>query len=227
MVEPRSEGFTKTQEINLRREVKQLMNHKSKSMTMKILLVGFPNLISQALRHILEVSEAHMLILEADCGLQGVRDAIRWRPYLVLVYHEVGCLKVVPATRQIHKQCPATHVLWLGEGEGDSHRAREAGAVGCLSLSTDKHTFFDTVFALQQQAPPSSFEVPPLSALTSRQREVLLLLVNGKTIYESALQLKVSPKTIEIHRRNLMERLDRHSIAELTQYAFSTALLSL
>ena len=69
----------------------------------------------------------------------------------------------------------------------------------------------------QQQAPE----------LTTREREVLQLLTEGKSTKQIALQLHVSTKTIESNRRNIMDKLDMHSVAELTKYAIREGLTPL
>jgi DNA-binding NarL/FixJ family response regulator len=63
--------------------------------------------------------------------------------------------------------------------------------------------------------------------LTPREREVLQLIAEGQSTKEIALELNVSVKTIETHRRNVMEKLDLHNVAELTKYALRRGLTSL
>ena len=67
----------------------------------------------------------------------------------------------------------------------------------------------------------------PITALRSREREVLQLLAEGKSTKQIALELHVSPKTVESSRRKIMEKLDIHSIAELTKYAIREGLTAL
>ena len=67
----------------------------------------------------------------------------------------------------------------------------------------------------------------PLETLTSRQREVLQLVAEGKSTKQIALELHVSTKTIEANRRQIMDKLDMHSIAELTKYAVREGLTTL
>jgi DNA-binding NarL/FixJ family response regulator len=64
------------------------------------------------------------------------------------------------------------------------------------------------------------------STLSAREREVLQLLTEGKATKEVAARLNVSIKTVETHRRNLMEKLDLHSVAELTKYAIREGITS-
>lgn len=70
-------------------------------------------------------------------------------------------------------------------------------------------------------------ENPAFITLTSREREVLQQLAEGKTTKEMADALGVSVKTVETHRRNIMEKLDLHSVAELTKYAIREGVTSL
>jgi DNA-binding NarL/FixJ family response regulator len=65
------------------------------------------------------------------------------------------------------------------------------------------------------------------AALTPREREVLQLIAEGRSTKETAGRLNISIKTVESHRRNIMEKLDIHSTAELTKYAIRTGLTSL
>jgi len=69
--------------------------------------------------------------------------------------------------------------------------------------------------------------LPTSSLLTTREREVLQLLAEGMTVNEIASQLYLSIKTIHTHRKQIMEKLDIHSIAELTKYALREGLTSL
>ena len=64
-------------------------------------------------------------------------------------------------------------------------------------------------------------------ALTPKEREVLQLLAEGRTTKQIAIQLHVSGKTIETHRKHIMDRLDLHSVAELTKYAIREGITSL
>jgi len=66
-----------------------------------------------------------------------------------------------------------------------------------------------------------------LDVLTSREREVLQLLAEGKSTKQIALKLHISVKTVETHRRQIMNKLDIHTVAELTKYAIRKGLTSL
>jgi DNA-binding NarL/FixJ family response regulator len=65
------------------------------------------------------------------------------------------------------------------------------------------------------------------TVLTSREREILQLLAEGLSAKEIAAHLNLSIKTVETHRRNIMEKLNIHTIAELTKYAIREGLVAL
>jgi DNA-binding NarL/FixJ family response regulator len=73
----------------------------------------------------------------------------------------------------------------------------------------------------------SSGDESPLRSLTGREREVLQLVAEGKSTKQIAVELHVSTKTIEANRRQIMEKLDTYSVAELTKYAVREGLASL
>ena len=76
--------------------------------------------------------------------------------------------------------------------------------------------------AIAKSVPGSAFSI-----LSAREREVLQLLAEGKTTKETAARLHVSVKTIETHRKQIMDKLDIHSVAELTKYAIREGLTPL
>jgi DNA-binding NarL/FixJ family response regulator len=83
-------------------------------------------------------------------------------------------------------------------------------------------TVIKDYIAITRSAPASVFR-----ALSTREREVLQLLAEGRTTKETAARLHVSVKTIETHRKQIMDKLDIHSVAELTKYAIREGLTSL
>ena len=72
-----------------------------------------------------------------------------------------------------------------------------------------------------------TFRLFARSTLTSRQREVLQLVAEGRSVKEIAALLKISAKTVEFHKCALMERLDIHTTAELTRYAIEHGLIAI
>jgi len=68
--------------------------------------------------------------------------------------------------------------------------------------------------------------VSAFSTLGAREREVLQLVAEGKTTVETAKEMHISPKTVETHRRNIVQKLGLHGTAELTKYAIREGLTS-
>jgi DNA-binding NarL/FixJ family response regulator len=155
-------------------------------------------------------------------------------------------LNGIEATRQIVAECPSTRVIGLSMHSDRQYVGGmlEAGASGYLlkdcafeELETairtvlDNRTYLspgvaDVVVRNYVRGMPT--EAPSrYGRLTPREREVLQLLAEGKSTKQAASVLRVSVKTVESHRRNLMEKLDIHSVAELTKYAIREGLTSL
>jgi DNA-binding NarL/FixJ family response regulator len=80
---------------------------------------------------------------------------------------------------------------------------------------------------LQARTGAGPSRLSPAARLSDRERQVLTLIARGLATKEVARDLNVSIKTVETHRRNLMEKLDRHSVAELTHFAISEGLVPL
>jgi DNA-binding NarL/FixJ family response regulator len=115
----------------------------------------------------------------------------------------------------------------------------EAGVNGCLTLTCSSD---ELVAAVRAAAAGRSFVSPALVAarvdrprtlvptaatLAPRELEVLRRIASGRSTKEIACDLKCGPKTIETHRRRIMKKLDRHSVAELTHFAIRNGLITL
>ena len=155
-------------------------------------------------------------------------------------------LNGVEATRQIVNEFPQIKVIALSIHSNRRFVADMLGA-GAAGYVLKECLFDELVQAIQAVAAGGSYlssritgvvvedyvkhlakvADSPLSSLTSREREVLQLIAEGNTTKQIALNLHVSTKTIEANRRQIMEKLDVHSIAELTKYAVREGLTSL
>jgi len=155
-------------------------------------------------------------------------------------------LNGIEATRQIKKKVPHTKVLGLSMHSDrrfvlEMFRAGVSGylikncafkelrqaihivAMNQIYISPQiAHIIVDESIARQ---PPATSSVH--SILTPREREVLQFIAEGKNTKQMALKMHLSTKTIEAHRRRIAEKLNIHSVAELTRYAISEGLISL
>jgi DNA-binding NarL/FixJ family response regulator len=145
----------------------------------------------------------------------------------------------IEATRQIVAHNPQTKVIALS-GHENKEFVREMLTAGASAYVLKKRAYEELERALREvmkgkkylspdiargivddyvELSSSISENPAFIVLTNREREVLQQLAEGKSTKEMAAVMSVSVKTVETHRRNIMEKLDIHSVAELTKYA--------
>jgi DNA-binding NarL/FixJ family response regulator len=215
-------------------------------MNIKVLLVDDHAIIREGLRSLLEKQPEMEVIADTDDGRKAVELVRERLPDVVVMDITMRGLNGIEATRQIAQDFPAVKVIALS-----IHSKRRyvtdmlsAGASGYIL----KECLFDelvqaihAVVAGGRYLSPRITDVvvddyvkrlsavnnSPLEILTSRQREVLQLVAEGKSTKQIALDLHVSTKTIEANRRQIMDKLDIHSIAELTKYAVREGLTTL
>lgn len=215
-------------------------------MSIKVLLVDDHTLIREGLRSLLEKQPDIQVVGEAEDGRRAKELVAELSPDIVIMDVTMPRLGGIEATRQITGEFPAVKVIALS-----IHSKRRfvadmlsAGAAGYIL----KECLFDElVQAIQAVAAGgrylslritdvvvddyvkrlSSGAESPLESLTGREREVLQLVAEGKSTKQIAVELHVSTKTIEANRRQIMEKLDMHSVAELTKYAIREGIIAL
>ncbi len=212
----------------------------------RVLLAEDHTIVRKGLRALLEGQAGIEVIAEAEEGRQAVRLAEQFGPDVVLMDFSMPVLNGLEATRQIVERVPGTKVLVLTRHTNQEYvdRILEAGASGYLVKRSAPE---ELVIAIQAVHRGDSYLDPAISAtiihaylgksktdgtdrylrLTARQREVLQLIAEGYANREIAAMLHVSVKTVENHRAHLMEALDLHSTAELTQYAIRMGIIQL
>jgi two-component system response regulator NreC len=207
-------------------------------MPSKILLADDHSIIRQGLFALLEKQPDIEVVGAVEDGRKAIELVRELKPDIVIMDITMPNLNGIDATHKIIEQAPQVKVVALS-----MHSSRrfvsemlKAGAKGyilkeCLfdelieairtvikgdiylSHKITGVVVNDYVKRISSKSPP---EAP---ALTEREREVLQLLAEGKSTKQIALPLHVSDKTIESNRRNIMDKLNIHSIAELTKYA--------
>jgi len=214
-------------------------------MSIRILLADDHVIFREGMRGLLEKEATMAVIGEASNGKDTVRLAQELHPDVVVMDITMPDLNGIDATRQVKKKAPQTKVLCLSmHSERNFVLAMfKAGAAGYLL----KNCAFDeltraiyAVFSNKMYVSPQithhviddslsrSLETKVFSTvLTPREREVLQLIAEGKSTKQIADLLHRGVKTVETHRRRIMQKLDIHSVAELTKYAISEGLTSL
>lgn len=215
-------------------------------MSVRVILADDHRIMRQGLRALLESEHDIEVVNEADNGRRTVQLAREMRPDVIVMDLTMPDLNGIEATRQIVADDPGIKVLALSMHSDKRFVAGVlgAGASGYLLKDCALEELvraIRVVVAGQVYLSPgiagvmvegyvreaTADELPMFSALTPREREVLQLIAEGKTTKEIASVLTVSVKTVETHRQQIMNKLDIHSVAELTKYAIREGLTSL
>ncbi len=148
---------------------------------------------------------------EASDGREAVRKVAQLKPDIVILDIGMPSLNGLEATRQILHQNPRQRILILSitESQQTIQEVLTAGARAYVSKSDAAKDLLIAVEELQHDRP----------YFTSREREIVQLLAEGKSTKEIAITLGLSVKTAETHRSNLMRKLDLHSVGEVVLYA--------
>ena len=215
-------------------------------MTVKIFLADDHRILREGLRSLISEIPGMEVIGEAGNGREAVRLATELRPDLVVMDVNMPDLNGIETTRQLLKDLPAVKVIALSMYSDRRFvtgmlRAGASGYMLKASAFDELATAFETVIAGEIYLSPkvagmvvedylgylAEGKSEPTELLTAREREIMQLLAEGRSSKEIASILHVSEKTIYTHRQNIMEKLDIHSIAELTKYAIREGITSL
>jgi len=211
-----------------------------------IVLADDHKLFRDGLKTILEKDSTMSIVGEANDGLETISIANQLKPDIVIMDISMPKLNGVEATRRIISENPQIKILVLSMHSDQRFvlETLKAGASGYLlkdssslelngaiksvmndkiylSSQISKNVIEDYVRIARQK------ESSVYSLLSAREREVLQQLAEGKNNREVAEQLNISVKTVESHRKNIMEKLNLFSIAELTKYAIREGITPL
>jgi two-component system response regulator NreC len=212
----------------------------------RILLADDHNVVRRGLKLLLESQPGFNVVGEAADGRQAIEQAERTKPDVAVLDIAMPNLSGTEAAQRISEILPSTAIVILSMHSDEAYvlRALKAGARGYLLKDsaegdliaavrsvTEGKTFFspeisrmlmeDYVREIRSRGMEDSFQL-----LTSREREILQRLAEGLSNKEIAAALNLSPYTVETHRRNLQEKLNLHSLAELILYAVRKGVIS-
>ena len=212
----------------------------------RILLADDHNVIRRGLRLLLESHREFTVVAEASDGRQAIEQAVATKPDVVVLDIGMPHLSGTEAAARITEMLPSTEIVILSMHSDEAYvlRALKAGAKGYLlkdsaegdliqaiKAVSDGKAFFspevsrmlaeDYMREMKARGVQDSFEL-----LTAREREILHLLAEGKSNKDIAGALGLSLYTVETHRRNLQEKLNLHSLAELILYAVRKGFIS-
>jgi DNA-binding NarL/FixJ family response regulator len=200
-----------------------------------VLVVDDHALVRRGFRRMLEDDPGIRVVGEASDGHDAVEAAATLRPSVVVMDFALPSMNGAVATRQILKANPETAVLILSMHSEPAYvrTCLEAGARGYLLKNAMD---LELVAAVKQVASGARVLDPRLGSLaqseeepslTTRELEVLQLIVNGKSNKEIATVLGLSANTIAVHRANIMQTLGIHNTAEMVVYAIRKGLVSI
>ena len=193
------------------------------------------------LRSILEREGGIEVVATASNGRETVLEARRLNPDIVLMDIVMPELSGIEAAAQIRDRCESTRVIILSMHSTVEHifRALQAGAMGYLLKGSAGSEVVEAVRAVRAGRRYLTRKVSdvvvdgyvrehrassPLESLSPREREVMLLVVEGRSSREIADALHLSPKTVETHRSRLMEKLGVENVIGLVKFAVQHGL---
>lgn len=214
--------------------------------TVRILIVDDHDLMRRGIKALLQSHAGWEVVGEAHTGREAVAKAEELKPDVVILDISMPDLNGIEAARRIRKSAPNTEVLILSVHYSDQliRDILEAGVRGYIVKSDSDRDLVIAVETLANHKPfftPRATEVIlsnfngarpgndlPESVrdrLTSREREIVQLLAEGKSSKEVASSLGISVKTAETHRANIMRKLQLHTVTDLVRYAVRNQII--
>ena len=215
-------------------------------MSIRILLADDHKITREGLRSLLEKEPDMEVVAEAEDGRTTVSLVRELQPDVVIMDVSMPDLNGMEAARQIGSEFGGVKIIALSM-HSDSLFVTEMLKSGASGYLLKDCAFEELARAIRAVVADQTYLSPSISgvvingylhrlsrvdisgpqALTDREREVLQLVAEGKSTKEIALALHISVKTVETHRRQIMDKLDIHTVAELTKYAIRKGLTSL
>ena len=213
----------------------------------RVLLTDDHTLFRQGIRTLLAGESDIEVIGEAGNGSDAVKLARETRPDLVLMDIGMTGMSSFEATRQIRKERPETRVVFLSMYDDEDYLAEcvEWGGSGYILKDSPADQLLTAIREVHRGGSYLSPRLltrlvddfrshgggyvrqPRFDTLTKREREILKLLAEGKSVKEIAVDFDLSVKTVEAHKFNLMRKLDIHNKAQLVQYAIQKKIVRL
>src|SRR5688500_8135362 len=215
-------------------------------MATRILLVDDHTLMREGLRALLAGDSDNEIVGEASNGREALEMAARLTPDIIVMDVGMPDMNGFEATRQVGSISPRARVIALSTHNDKRYvlAMMESGARGYVVKSAAADELMRAIHTVTRNQIYLSPDIAGLvvdsylgreypedgigaSLLGGREREVLQLLAEGKSSPEIAGVMHISVSTVETHRRNIMRKLDIHSVAELTKFAIREGLTQL
>ena len=207
-----------------------------------LLLADDHAMVRRGLRLILDAEPDLEVLAEAGDGAEAVEQALRNEIHLAILDVSMPRLTGLQAAREIARQRPETRVLMLSMHDNEEYlfEALSVGASGYVLKSAVDQDLVSACRAALRGEPflyPAAVttlirthlerrrEEPDHDPLSPREQQVLKLIAEGLSGREIAQQLGISPRTVERHRANLLEKLELQDRVEVTRYAIRRGLI--
>lgn len=208
-------------------------------MTIRVILADDHALLREGLRALLGANPAIAVVAEVGDGREALRRAEELKPDVLVMDVSMPGLNGIEAAELVRARCPQTQVVMLSMHSSTEHlfRALRAGALGYVlkeSAATEVIAAVQAVHAGQRYLSPAlrdmmaeapeSDRASPLDSLSARERQVLQLVVEGKSSAAIARIVHLSPKTVETYRSRLMKKLGVADVPSLVKFAIQHGL---
>lgn len=222
-------------------------NAANRTMAIRIVLADDHAIVRDGLRLMLDSSPGLEVVGEASNGREAVRHTARLKPDIVILDIAMPELNGIDAARQIRENSQDTAIIMLSMHAQTEYifRSLQAGANGYLVKDSvgaevvqairevhQGHRYLSKSISdqviedyVRRRAQP--VEEDPLLRLSSREREVLQLIVEGRSTTEIAELVALSPKTVETYRSRMMRKLEINSLPDLVKFAIQHGLTTL
>ncbi|MBP9674840.1 MAG: response regulator transcription factor [Bacteriovoracaceae bacterium] len=212
----------------------------------KILLVEDHQIVRKGLKAFLELEDDMLILAEAEDGLEAVKLCKSLNPMVIVMDIALPKLNGMEATRQIIKVNPHSKILMLSAYADDGYikKVIDLGVSGYLIKQCAPDFLIQAIreihkgnkffspdllerftFLNNKKMNQEGVSQKKTQLLSERESQVLQMIAEGNANKEIAYQLKISIKTVEKHRQNLMQKLSIHDTAGLTRYAISEGVI--
>jgi DNA-binding NarL/FixJ family response regulator len=215
-------------------------------MKIRVLLADDHKIVRDGLRALVERCDDMEVVAEAETGREALRLAQKYNPAIVIMDISMPDLNGIDATRQILEEVKGVKVIALSMHSDKQYvdgmlRAGVSGyllkdcaadeLIQCIRIVLSGRICLSpgvTGFLVNEYLQPTKDQVlAARTELSAREREVLQLIAEGRSTKDIANSLHISIKTVETHRKNIMEKANLHTVAELTKYAIRHGLTSI
>ena len=206
-----------------------------------VLIVDDHDLLREGLRQLIAATDDFVCVGEAADTPDALRQIELTQPHIVVMDVKLPGGSGIEATRQIVRRFPASRVIIYTYHADETYleQAMQAGAKGYLLKSDHSRlilTALRTVLADDLFIAPSLTEVwarlqlrptpvDPVNLLSLRERQVLQAVAAGKANADIAAELGISSRTVEVHRRNILDKLGYRNVAQLVKFAMEHNLI--